>query len=1137
MNNLKSLLLYIIGLDHEILKHSFSYLILFCWTLFTLIPTNGYSQEFLKLTNSSEFLFQENKGQLTDEIKFSLETLGSNLYLRTHGFSYHLYDYGSFAEQLKTQHDGTTAVPKDIQNHLIHQTFLNSKVPVISKRKPSPTIFNYLYGEDEKNWGQHVKSYSEIYCDEVYKGIDLRYFTKNKKVKYELLVEPWANPNQIQMSYQGATAIEVNDRGQLVIITSLDTIIEETPYLYQMIDGQVTEVFGSYKIRGNTVRFKIGTYNKNYQLVIDPSLIFSTYSGSNADNWGNTACYDDDGNLYAGSTVFRSRFFSSINFSERFITTSGAFQTLFNGGDADMGILKFSSNGSQLLYGTYLGGRGTDIPLSMIVDSRQNLYLLSVTSSNNMPRFNNSFDPNFHSGTPVINTSDNQNDLFYNFPEGTDIYLTKINLIGFPTASTYFGGARNEGLAILDPLFSRNYKNLLRGDIAIDSNSDIIISSYTESNNLGSNSFKTSIASDTASDGIIAKFDSELSELKWSAYVGGGQDDALFGLTIDSDNDIYSCGTTLSSEDFTPDNLTDLHATGFSSLDAFIVKIKADGSSMESFVRVGEPGIDESHFVELDSEENVFITGQTENPNFPVTDSVFSNPFGGNFIQSYTSDLSTLRFSTKIGTSNGFRRGPNLMPTAFLVDDCDRIYLSGWGGSSNLGSIRGAGIQGFPVTNDAFKSTTVDGNDFYLSVLSQNAKELLYGTYFGGDLVSEHLDGGMSRFDPGGVVYQSVCTGCEITCNRGNCNIPLNSNFPIFSETSGAFPRQKGRGACNNAVFKFDLGAANIDIDLNAECFDDTVYFKNNSTGAVNFTWDFGDGSALLTTATASDVTHKYVETGRYQVIISADQVFECKDRSVDTLEVTITTSLSTQTFTDTVCSAGTYNRLFYPDSLNFDYRWTSNSSSTIDHPNTANPTLWITDQTDFLIVITDDLGCSRTDTFEVDFPDIQLDFIPNDRQSCQIEVSGTSEFQNLSTDNLRDQDPMYRWTFSDGSNFEGIVPPKINHTTYDTITVTLIAELLGCQTDTSTQLIFPEIRYPNIFTPNQDGKNDTYVINGLNQNGWSFKVSNRWGKEVYQSENYQNDFEANGLGSGTYFYLIKSPDGTNCKGWVQILR
>lgn len=1091
----------------------------------------------VKLTNSSEYLFQENNGQLTPEIKFSLETPGSNLYLRGDGFSYHLYDYASFAAQIKAQHDGQKTTTNPIQNHLVHQTFLKSNASGISKRKKSQTVFNYLYGDDPAHWGQHVKSYSEIYYDELYKGIDLRYFTKNQQVKYELIVEPWNNPNQIQMSYQGATGLEVNAHGQLVIITSLDTLIEETPYLYQMIDGIETQVFGSYKIRGNTVRFKIGNYNKNYQLIIDPSLVFSTYSGSNADNWGNTACHDNEGNFYAGSTVFRFRFFNSNTLNERFTVTSGAFQTLFGGGAADIGILKFSPDGSRLLFGTYLGGRGTDIPLSMITDSRQNLYLLSVTSSSNMPRFNNSFDPNFHQGTPVVSTLNDQNDLFYDFPEGTDIYLTRINRIGFPTASTYFGGTQNEGLALLDARFRRNYKNLLRGDIAIDSNSDIIISSYTQSNNLGSNSFDTELNGSAFSDGIIAKFDSDLSQLRWSAYVGGTQDDALFGLAIDANNDIYSCGTTLSTEDFTPSNLTDPNASSTNDLDAFVVKVKSDGSAMESFVRVGQSGIDESHFIALDSEQNVFVTGQTENQNFPVSNNVFSNRFGGNFIQSYTSDLNTLRFSTKIGTSDGFRAGPNLMPTAFLVDDCDRIYLSGWGGSSNLGSIRGAGLRGFPVTPDAFKPTTTDGSDFYLSVLSQNAVELLYGTFFGGDQVAEHLDGGMSRFDPSGVVYQSVCTGCEIVCNNGNCNIPRSTNFPLFSEGIGAFPRQKGRGACNNAVFKFDLGAANIDIALNAECFDDTVSFQNNSTGAVNFTWDFGDGSPLLNTARASDVAHKYLESGKYQVIVSADQVFECKDRSVDTLEVIIATSLDTQTFTDTVCQAGAYQRIFYPDSLGFNYQWISNSSSTITNPNTANPTLLINENTDFLIVITDDLGCDRTDTFEVDVPNIQLDLRPNDRQSCQIDVSGTSEFQNLSTHDIIGQNPVYRWVFSDGNTFEDIAPPALNHTTHDTVLVKLSAEILGCRADTTIGLVFPEISYPNIFTPNQDGKNDTYVIDGLDQDGWCFKVANRWGKTVYQSENYQNDFDAQGIGNGTYFYSIESPDGSNCKGWVQILR
>src|SRR5690606_17796855 len=93
---------------------------------------------------------------------------------------------------------------------------------------------------------------------------------------------------------------------------------------------------------------------------------------------------------------------------------------------------------------------------------------------------------------------------------------------------------------------------------------------------------------------------------------------------------------------------------------------------------------------------------------------------------------------------------------------------------------------------------------FYLMALKPHAAALLYGSYFGGGLSREHVDGGTSRFDRKGVIYQSVCAGCG-----------SNDDFPI---TSGAWPcpglpnctnRNKSNN-CNNGVFRinFDLQEA-----------------------------------------------------------------------------------------------------------------------------------------------------------------------------------------------------------------------------------------------------------------------------------------------------------------------------------------
>ena len=89
--------------------------------------------------------------------------------------------------------------------------------------------------------------------------------------------------------------------------------------------------------------------------------------------------------------------------------------------------------------------------------------------------------------------------------------------------------------------------------------------------------------------------------------------------------------------------------------------------------------------------------------------------------------------STRIGTGKGT---PDISPTAFLVDKCNKIYLSGWG--SNLGGP--LSTLNLPVTDSAFQTIT-DGNDFYLAVYNEQIDSLEYATYFGGSQSTEHVDG------------------------------------------------------------------------------------------------------------------------------------------------------------------------------------------------------------------------------------------------------------------------------------------------------------------------------------------------------------------------------------------------------------
>jgi PKD domain len=240
-------------------------------------------------------------------------------------------------------------------------------------------------------------------------------------------------------------------------------------------------------------------------------------------------------------------------------------------------------------------------------------------------------------------------------------------------------------------------------------------------------------------------------------------------------------------------------------------------------------------------------------------------------VQKFSADLSSLIFSTVFGSGITI---PNISPTAFLVNECDNIFLSGWGGDINrlIGYWNSTTI-GMPITPDAFQKTT-SGSDFYFMVLNSNATELLYSTFLGGNNSKTHVDGGTSRFDKYGIVYHAVCAGCATLNDTGKAT----SDFPT---TAGAVSRLNKSTNCNNAAFKFDFASLRARIETNnvalnspgitRACFPDSMVFINNSTGGETYQWNFGDGHIITKSKTdKSPIIHPYNQEGVYRVTLKA---------------------------------------------------------------------------------------------------------------------------------------------------------------------------------------------------------------------------------------------------------------------------
>ena len=792
------------------------------------------------LPQSSHVLFAQNKGQWNDKVLYEGKFKGGKVFLEQQGLSYVFFP----KDGLEAMHHHGSKAP--VTYHAIKMNFVNSYANASIQQTDSNAFYeNYFIGKDPTKWASQVKSFKQIIYNNLYQGIDVKYCSEKNNFRFDFIVSPGADVNQLVMNFTGQNHLKVIDCN-LILQTEVGEITQKAPYAYQMINGKEVPVKCSYVLENNQVKFNIPHYNKTLPLIIDPTLVFATYTGSLSDNFGMTATYDIQGNAYTAGMCF----------GPSYPLSAGAFQINYMGGTGyggDISISKFNPSGSNLLYSTYLGGTGNESAESIIVDNLGELVIFGRTHSIDYPIT-----------TGVLQTSNAGN---------FDLIITKLNTTGTAlVASTYLGGLQDDGVNggfFLGGLHY-NYSDDLRGSVIVDDSNNVYIAGSTTSANfpVTSGCFQNSL--NGMQDACIAKLNSSLSALIFSTYFGGSSNDGAYSIALNSNNQLYVTGGTNSS-DF-PTTAGSFHSTAQGGVDGFLSLLSFNGNSVQASTYIGTALYDQSYFVEMDKQNRIYVFGQTEGA-YPVSAGVYSNPSSGQFIHCFNANLTSSFFSTVVGSGDGF---PDISPAAFLVDVCGNIYMSGWGGTLFNQSQANSSTNNLPVTANAFMSTT-DGNDFYFMVLNPNASSLQYATFFGGNLSHEHVDGGTSRFDKSGIIYQSICESCG-----GNDDMPA---------TPTAWSTQNGSTNCNNAVVKFTFNSNLTIAQLSTNptnpigCAPLSVSFANHSINGINYFWNFGDGA----TSTSFQPTHTYTAVGVYTVQLISHNVNTCNVWDTTYTNVTVT--------------------------------------------------------------------------------------------------------------------------------------------------------------------------------------------------------------------------------------------------------
>lgn len=666
--------------------------------------------------------FEPNQGQADAQVKYMTHWHGYDLFLTSKEavFAMPIGPQNSAALDSRQRQSGLSGMAKSAAapaasanaESLIRMTMPGANPePVIAAEDQQPGVKNYFIGNDPKNWHTNIPAFARVRYSDVYPGIDVIYHG-SRQLEFDVVVNPGANPDQIELSFDGAKHISTDASGNLILTSEAGELRLQRPVSYQEKNGTRQAVDSRFVVKSDhQVVFALGSYDPSRQLVIDPSISFATYFGGGGTNGsgeesGLGIAIDGSGNAYvvgttnsstplpgkpilippggqydcylaefspSGAIVFTTIFGGSQNDlpqavavdttgiyvvgltqSIDFPVTAGAAQTTFGGagvnGNGDAFVAKLATTGASITWATYLGGKDFDEAFAVAVDNSQNVFVVGETFSLT------TVTPPF----PIVNP----------LPQGStnnglaDGFVTEVKPDGTAfLMSSYIGGAN------LD-LATGVAWNLLTGDV--------YVSGGTQSPNLPvtAGAYQPKCGSDGncnekigpppvfLDDAFVAAFNpASTATYVYFTYLGGGGVDDAFAITTDSTGDAYVTGRTGSGMSTPFPTLNAYQSTLNGVQNAFVTELNGTGTALVYSTYLGGKGLDKGLGIALDpaNNANAYVTGQTTSTNFPTanpTQAAFGGGTVGQFDSdaflselNYTGSTLTLPFSTYIGGS------------------------------------------------------------------------------------------------------------------------------------------------------------------------------------------------------------------------------------------------------------------------------------------------------------------------------------------------------------------------------------------------------------------------------------------------------------------------------------------------------
>ncbi|HJQ26664.1 MAG TPA: SBBP repeat-containing protein [Blastocatellia bacterium] len=735
----------------------------------------------------SPLLFVENRGQVDSQVAYYIQGSDNTIYFTAHGVTFALSDKDETRQVTErlARRDSGKALKRAAKRWAVNLSFIGTDRDVQPKgENPTATTISYFRGPKDQ-WKTGLQSYSTLVYPNLWPGIDLLYTGTSNRLKYEFIVKPGADPEQIKLAYSGATGVRLNPSGQLNVVTPFGSFQDNRPISYQEVDGKPTEVATSFNLqadRGQNPKsparkrqamkiqnrvvygFRVGSYDRRKPLVIDPAIvIYAGYIGGVNSETSLRVAVDGAGNAYiAGQTTSDT--------SEGFQATVGPDNT-FNpdrqAGSAsfhmvDVFVAKVKADGTGLAYAGYIGGVGNQVATGIAVDSAGNAYVVGATDSYPDNSFPATVGPKLqYSGAPASNAVG----IFDWFL--ADGFIAKVNASGTGLAYCGYIGGDNFDFAY---------------SVAVDQAGSAYVTGETTSSpaSLPATVGPSLSYSGGGFDAFVAKVKADGTGFDYLGYIGGNKRDRGFAIAVDSQGSAYVTGDTTSPASSLPVKVGPSLTFG-NSTDAFVAKVKPDGSGLVYLGYIGGAKVDMGSGIAVDSAGNAYVAGGTRSPesSFPVKigpkltyNGSDNNLSGDAFVAKVKADGTGLVYAGYIGGTGG--------DTGFDIklDAAGNAYVVGATTSAN-----------FPANDGSiFKGGTTYG-DAFVAVVRADGSGLLAGGYFGG--ANDDVGTGIALDGEGNIYITGTTLSSEAT----------------FPATAGPFLAYKGSQDAFVAKLKFTINA------------------------------------------------------------------------------------------------------------------------------------------------------------------------------------------------------------------------------------------------------------------------------------------------------------------------------------------